>query len=137
MAALDGRDAAVEAVAHDASSDVGHAFCGEPELLEDRARRCRRTEVVEADDRALVADPALPAERHADLDADPLAHGRWQDRVPVRLVLEVERLPAGERDDAGADAVALETFRGGECQLELRARPDQDQVRIATSLRLA
>ena len=46
-------------------------------------RRC--TEMVEPDDRALVADPALPAERDADLDADPLAHGRRQDRVAVCL----------------------------------------------------
>jgi hypothetical protein len=38
----------------------------EPEVLEDRARRRRRAEMVEPDDRALVADPALPAERDAD-----------------------------------------------------------------------
>ena len=69
------RDAAAQAVAHDAPADVGDALRGEPELLEDRAGRRRRAEVVEADDRALVADPALPAERHADLDADALADG--------------------------------------------------------------
>ena len=73
--------------------------------------RRRRAEVVEPDDRALVADPALPAERHADLDADALADRRRQHRVAVRLVLRVERLPAGERHDAGADAVRLEPLR--------------------------
>ena len=52
------------------ATDVGDALGGEPEVLEDRAGRRRRAEVVEPDDRALVADPALPAERHADLDAD-------------------------------------------------------------------
>ena len=102
--------------------DVGDAVGGEPELLEDRAGRRRRAEVVEPDDRALVADPALPAERDAGLDADPLADGRRQDRVAVRLVLALEALPARERDDAGRDAVGLERLGRRERQLELRAR---------------
>ena len=44
---------------------------GEPELLEDRPGRRRRPEVVEPDDRALVAGPAVPAERDTGLDGDP------------------------------------------------------------------
>ena len=117
--------------------DVGDAIGGEPELLEDRAGRRRRAEVVEPDDRALVADPALPAERDADLDADPLADGRRQDRVAVRLVLGLEPLPARQRDDARRDAVRLERLGRRERQLELRARPDQDQLRACPPRRLA
>ena len=59
------RDPAAQALADDAPGDVGDALGREAELLEDRAGRRRRAEVVEPDDRALVADPALPAERDA------------------------------------------------------------------------
>ena len=51
--------------------------------------------MVESDDRALVADPALPAERDADLDAHALAHRRSQDLLPVGLVLVVEASQQG------------------------------------------
>src|SRR4051812_10454367 len=43
----------------------------EAELLEDRPGRRARTEVVERDHRALIADPAVPSERHAGLDRNP------------------------------------------------------------------
>ncbi len=94
----------------------------EAELLEDRAGRGARAEVVDADDRPLVARVALPAQRDAGLDRDALPHGRRQDAVAVRLVLGLEPLPAGERDDAGRDAVGLERLGGAERELELRAR---------------
>src|SRR5262245_26694457 len=67
------RDAAVEPIADHFPGDVGDVLGREAELLEDRPGRRRRAEVVEPDDRALVADPALPAEWDPDLDADPLA----------------------------------------------------------------
>ena len=121
VAAVERRDPAVEAVAHDRAA-TSATRRREPELLEDRAGRRRRPEVIEPDDRALVADPALPAERHADLDADALANGRRQDLVAVRLVLGLEPLPAGQRHDARRDAVLLERLGGGERELELRAR---------------
>ncbi len=94
--AVDRRDAALEALADDAPTDVSDARGREPEVLEDRARRRRRAEMVEPDDRALVADPALPAERDTDLDADTLADVRRQDLIAIRLVLGVEPLPAGQ-----------------------------------------
>ena len=86
--------------------------------------------MIEPDDRAGVADPALPAERDADLDADPRVHIGWQDRVAIGLVLEVEPLPARQRHDARRDALGLERLGRREGQLELRARPDQDQLRV-------
>src|SRR5688572_25873057 len=106
MTAVDGRDTAAQALPNHAPADVRHALRGEPELLEDRARRRRGAEMVEADDRTLIAHPTLPAERHADLDADALADGRRQHGVAVRLILEVELLPTGERHDPRADVVA-------------------------------
>src|SRR4051812_22128297 len=53
--AIDGRDPAVEPIADDTPADVGDPVRGEPEVLEDRPRWSRCAEVVEADDRALVA----------------------------------------------------------------------------------
>ena len=113
------------------AADVGDAIGGEPEVLEDRPGRRRRAEVIEPDDRALVADPALPAERHADLDADALAHGRRQDRVAVGLILGVEPLPARQRHDPRRDAVGLEGLGGGVGQLQLGAGADQDELRAS------
>ena len=82
VAAVQRRDAAAEALADDPPADVGDALDREAEVLEDRPGRRRRPEVVEPDDRALVADPALPAERDADLDADapPDRGGRTASR---------------------------------------------------------
>ena len=80
VARIEGRDPAAETVAHDPAADVGDVLGGEAEVLEDRRGRGARAEVVDPDDRALVADPALPAERDAGLDAQPLADGRRQDR---------------------------------------------------------
>src|SRR4026208_140453 len=80
-------------VAQGARADVGHAVRRETEVLEDRPGRRRRTEVVESDDRAFVADPALPTEGYADLDAHALADVRRKDGVAIRLVLRLETLP--------------------------------------------
>ena len=66
------RDPAVQPVEDPLAGDVDDPIDREPELLEDRAGRRRRAEMVEPDDRALVADPALPAERDAGLDATRL-----------------------------------------------------------------
>ena len=116
------RDAAAQAVANDAPGDVGDALDREPELLEDRAGGRRRAEVVEPDDRPLVADPALPAERDAGLDADALADARRQDRVAVRLVLGLERSQQGSDTTRGRMPSASSVGRGRERELQLRAR---------------
>src|SRR4029078_9172275 len=91
--AIERRDPALEPFAHDAPADVDHALRGETEVLEDRPGRPRRTEVVESDDRAFVADPALPTEGDADLDAHALANVRRQGGVPTRLALALVTLP--------------------------------------------
>jgi hypothetical protein len=122
MVAVERRDPAVQAVADHLARDVRHAIRREPEVLEDRAGGRRGAEMVEADDGALVADPALPAERHPDLDADPLSHVRRQHAVPVRLVLRIEALPAGQRDNPCRDPVGLDRLGRVEGELELRAQ---------------
>ena len=111
VAAVERRDAAAQAVADDPPGDVGDALGGEAEVLEDRAGRRRGAEVVEPDDRALVADPALPAERHADLDADALADGGRQDRLAVGLVLASNGSQHGSETTRVGDALGLERAR--------------------------
>src|SRR4051794_39564566 len=56
-------DRAVE----DAAGPRNDPIPRETEVLEDRPRGRGRAEVIEPDDRPLVADPAIPAERHARL----------------------------------------------------------------------
>src|SRR4051795_3542777 len=119
----------VKALADHAPPDVRDPVRREPELLEDRARGRGGAEVVDPDDRALVADPALPAHRDPGLDGDPLADRRRKDAITIGLVLRVEALPARPADDARRDPVGLERFGRREAQLELAARPDEDQLR--------
>ena len=83
-----------------------------PKLLEDRRGGGRGAEMLEADHGAVEADPAVPAERGAGLDADPRPHGRRQDRVAVARRLRGEALPAGQGDDACGDALGLQARRG-------------------------
>src|SRR3954471_9070414 len=85
VATFQRRDPAPQPFPDDLPADVGDAVDREPEVLEDRAGRRRGTEMVQPDDRALVTDPALPAERHTNLDAHPLLDSRRQHLVPVRL----------------------------------------------------
>jgi hypothetical protein len=66
-----------------------------------------------------------------------VADVRWQDLVPVRLVLRLEPLPARERHDARREAVPLERFRGAERELQLGAGPDQDHLGRLAATRLA
>src|SRR3954470_2657910 len=133
VAAVERRDPTLQPVTDHAPPDIGDTVRGEPEVLEDRPGRRRRAEVVEPDDRPLVADPALPAERHSDLDADALAHIRREDRVAIRLVLRLEALPAGQRDHASRDPVVVQGPTGGHRELELGPGADDDQSGRATS----
>ena len=84
VAGMERRDAAAEPAPDDPSRDVGDASTVNPNSLEDRRRRGRRAEVVDADHRALVARVALPAERDAGLDRHPRPHGARQHGLPVR-----------------------------------------------------
>ena len=93
--------------------------------------------MVESDDRALVACPAIPAERDPRLDRNPGSDCTRQDGLAVRGILEFEALPAGERDDAGRDAVGPECLRCTERELELGARPDQDDLGDAAVVGIA
>ena len=137
VAGLERRDRAVHPAGEDIPGDRRDPLDREPELLEDRPGRGRRPVVVEPDDCSGVADPALPAERHARLHGDPGANRRRQDRIAIRLVLELEPLPAGKRDHARRDALGLELLGRSEREVELRAGPDQDDLGITTAAGLA
>ena len=138
VAGVDGRDAAAEAVADDPPGDLGDALRGEAEVLEDRRPGGARPEVVDPDDRALVADLALPAERDPGLDAQPLPDPRREDLVAVGGLLEVEQLPARERHDPRPDALGGERIGGRDGQRQLRARREEDQLdRLGAAARLA
>ncbi len=117
-----------EAVADDLAADLGDALDGETEAAQDLIAGRRSAEVVDADDRAVGAGVALPAERAEGLDRDSLAVGPRQNGLTVARVLRLEPLPAGQADDAAADAFSLQRFRCPDCQLQLRACGDQDQV---------
>ena len=56
---------------------------------------------------------------------------RGQHRLPVRLVLLVEPLLAGHRDDPGRGAVGLQPLPGGQAELHLGAGADEDHLRLA------
>src|SRR5206468_8523008 len=76
VAGIERRLAAPEPTFRDAAAHLGHVVHGEAEMLEDGRPRRRRAEVLDAHHRALLADPALPAEPDARLDAQPSADGR-------------------------------------------------------------
>ena len=129
VAGLERRDRPADLAGEHVAGDVGDAIDGEAELLEDRAGRRRRAEVVEPDDRALVADLALPAERDAGLDRDPLA-GR-------RAAARDSRYAASWRSNSsqqGSETTRLgtpsllERLGRAERELELRAGADEDHL---------
>ena len=128
VARIEGRDAAADLAPDDPAGDVGDVVHGEPEVLEDRGARRRCAEVLDRHDRALVARPALPAQADPGLDRQPAPDGGRQDRVAVGRVLEVERLPAGERHDARARPFGLEAGRRLHRQAQLGAGGDEDEV---------
>src|SRR6185369_6511941 len=57
---LEGLERAANRARQHVPSDRDDPIDAEPELLEDRPGRRRRAEMVEPDDRAVVADPAVP-----------------------------------------------------------------------------
>src|SRR5262245_45381095 len=71
-----------------------HVVDGVAELLHDGAARRGDAEPVERDRVAFVADPALPALRHAGLHAHTCPHPRREHLVAVRPGLLLEDLPA-------------------------------------------
>ena len=62
------------------------------------------------------------------LDADPGLHDRRDHGVAVGLVLGVEPLAAGHRDDPGGDVLLGQQRAGLDGELHLRAGGDQDHV---------
>ena len=93
-------------------------------------RRRRGAEPVERDDGALRADPAVPAQGDAGLDADALGVAGRQDRVAVGLGLGAEPVPGGQRDDPRPDALRGQLRARRHRQVQLRAGRDEDHVRV-------
>src|SRR5215207_11427329 len=121
-----GRDA-VEAGAGGGHDVLG----GEAELAEQGLVVRAGAVVLDGDDLACVADPAVPRHRDPGLDRDARLDRRRQHRVAVGLVLSCEPVHARHRHDAGRDAVALEHLAGVDGVLQLRAGADQDELRLA------
>ncbi len=86
--------------------------------------------MFQRDGTAGVSDELPPTLRHAGLHGNPRTDSGRQDRLAVGLVLLVEPLQAGERDNACSDAVLLQ---GRPClngKLDFRAGCNQDDVRL-------
>ena len=84
--------------------------------------------MLDRDRPAVVADPLAPAELDARLDREPRLHTGRQDLLAVLGGLILEQLPARHRDDAHRSPVGSDLAPRLECQSDLGARPDQDQV---------
>src|SRR5690242_15287461 len=85
--------------------DPGYVLGGEPELGLDVLEGRRLAEGGHPHDGTLPPHVTLPAERRALLDREARSDLGWEDLVAVLLVLLLEDLPAGQADDAAADAV--------------------------------
>src|SRR5438552_1498298 len=97
---------------HQPPGVLGDVVRREPELGHRPGARRRGAEVVEADAGTVLADPALPAEAGRRLDRKAASDRRGQDLVSVALGLGGEQVPRGHADDAGANAVGGQAFRG-------------------------
>src|SRR5690349_22990114 len=73
-------------------------------MLEQRPRRRRFAEAVDADDRAVETDVLAPVVGDAGLHRDP-RHAPWQDLVAIRGILAIEHAGAGHRYDPGGDTL--------------------------------
>src|SRR5262249_55166880 len=76
-------------------------------------------EGAHADDRALTADVALPAERRRLLDRDARGHRGRQHRFAVLLGLALEQRPRRHRHDTGAYALRVEALIGLNREVDL------------------
>src|SRR3546814_4657680 len=101
------------------SSDLGVG--GDAEMAIEVGGGGRGAEAGHADDRAVGADIALPAEGRSRLDGD-LERVGPQHLIAVMGWLGVEQRPAGQRDDGGGDAVLLQPFLPGGRALRSEAR---------------
>eukprot|EP00955_Chlamydomonas_euryale_P056714 356534-Chlamydomonas_euryale.AAC.5 len=110
---------------------------GDDSLLSDAKLRvqlgCRRrcAERVDANELALEADVAVPAERSRSLNGDARGDGRGQHRVLVLLALLLEQLEARHRHDAHLEASGRQVNSGTCRKLQLRAGANEDDVGLA------
>jgi hypothetical protein len=104
-------------------------FRSEIKLLEQSAPCRAGSVVVNADDSAGVTDKVTPTDADAGLDRDSGPNVWWDNRVAIALVLLVEPLPTGHRDDPRSNALVSKLLLGCDGVLHLRAGPDQDHIR--------
>src|SRR5215831_20863389 len=103
-------------------------FCGDAEFGVQLPIVSGLAEMFQADAHSGVAHVPAPAQRNARLDADPGPHSRRQDVLTVGLVLLGEPLQARHRHDSRRDAALAEAGAGGEGNLDLTARRDEDHA---------
>ena len=84
----------------------------------DCRRGCRRTEALDSQDYAVIADPAVPGHRMRCLHRDPL-HTLRQHAFLISLVLPCEELVTWHAHGAGANTISLEFFLGVKNQRHL------------------
>ena len=110
---------------------LGDLLAGDPEVLVHDLRGRRRAEGLHRDHVAMVAHPAVPADRARRLHGDPGLHGRRQDLVAVAAVLLGEAVHARHGDQPYPDAVGLEQLARVVGQVDLGARAHEDHLRLA------
>src|ERR687893_1287392 len=116
---------------HDGPGSLGDVVRGEAEVLVQVRLGGRLAEGRHRDRLAFVTHPGAPAERRGGLDRHARADAPRQHALAIVLVLLGEAVQARRRHHARGDAVPLELLGGLRADVELRARPDQDQVRVA------
>src|SRR5438874_4013030 len=111
--------------------DCDYALRLEAKLLLQFLQRRRSPEGMHANDAALPADIAFPAERGALLYRDS---GRYRGRQHTVLIiwrLVLKDIPGWHRDDARPDVLGEQLFVGLHSERNLAARRNQDDLRVA------
>lgn len=85
---------------HEALGGADDVVDGDAELLVQDVGGGRCTEVIDTDELALLADPALPTEAAAGLDGHAPGDGGGQHALLVLSGLSGEQLPAGHGHNA-------------------------------------
>src|SRR5262245_46458843 len=91
--------------------------------------RARCAEAAHADEDAVLADEAVPIAAHRGLDGNANLLGA-EHLFPVSPTLLLEELHRGDRYDARRDAGLVEQGLGIDCDLDFRARREDNGLRL-------
>src|SRR4029077_14081879 len=88
-------------------------------------------EARDADDHSFITSPAMPADRRPGLNRDALLDFLGQNAFTIRLVLEVEQVPARHADHARLHSVALQLLLRLHAELNFGAGTNENDIRRA------